>query len=68
MCLGEVVSGQQGGSGFKRPLDQAAGTLLVHCEEIIDSAEFVSFTLHGKDLDKKDFFGKSDPYFGECFL
>ena len=39
------------------------GTLTVVTEEIGDSSSELFLTLGGSGLDKKDLFGKSDPYF-----
>jgi len=39
-----------------------AGTITVIAEEIKESNAEVTFALAGKNLDKKDLFGKSDPY------
>ena len=58
--LGEVMAGQS--RGFSRTLKRG-GEMFVHAEEVSDNNNLVTFTLQGKDLDKKDFFGKSDPFF-----
>ena len=58
--LGEVMAGQNG--GFSRPLERG-GVMFVHAEEISANKNMVTFTLEGRNLDKKDFFGKSDPFF-----
>ena len=43
-------------------LQKSAGILLIRAEEVSDSKDVVTFCLSGKGLDKKDWFGKSDPY------
>ncbi|KAI8827199.1 KIAA1599 protein-like protein [Fimicolochytrium jonesii] len=40
-----------------------AGYLRVAAEEVTDSKSVIKMTFHGQKLDKKDFFGKSDPFF-----
>lgn len=59
--LGEIVSA---GSEFKRSLQHVKhGEISIRCEEIIDNQDYYTFEFHGEGLDRKDFFGKSDPYF-----
>jgi len=41
---------------------KSAGTITVVAEEVKESNAEVTFALAGKNLDKKDLFGKSDPY------
>ncbi|XP_062500669.1 copine-3-like [Corticium candelabrum] len=41
---------------------QVRGTLHVSCEEMAESKANIQFHMRGENLDKKDFFGKSDPY------
>ncbi|XP_037082721.1 copine-8-like, partial [Pollicipes pollicipes] len=59
--LGELVSQRSsqlkllGGPG-------GLGTLLVHAEELISSKEHAHLQFHAIKLDKKDWWGKSDPY------
>ncbi|RXG67368.1 Synaptotagmin-3 [Armadillidium vulgare] len=57
--LGEIMACQ--GSQFKRPLSNG-GTLIVSGEEVSGSNEIVTLNVAAKDLDKKDFLGKSDPF------
>ena len=57
------MSGQS--KGFSRKLSESCGVLCISCEEIIESNEYVTFKLTGKNLDKKDLFGKSDPFYGK---
>lgn len=58
--LGEIMAGQS--RGFSRTLNRG-GQLFVHAEEVAVTNNLVTFTLQGRNLDKKDFFGKSDPFF-----
>lgn len=58
--LGEVMAGQS--RGFSRTLARG-GEIFVYAEEIASTNNLVTFSLQGRDLDKKDFFGKSDPFF-----
>jgi len=58
--LGEVMAGQS--QGFSRSFANG-GDLFVYAEEMANNNDLVTFTLEGKKLDKKDFFGKSDPFF-----
>ncbi len=63
--LGGIVSS---GREFSAPLkDGPAGsgksTITVVAEELEVNKELIKMQLAGKGLDKKDFFGKSDPYF-----
>ena len=44
-------------------LKSGTGSIIIHAEEINEGQnESIKFCIHGKDLDKKDFFGKSDPF------
>jgi hypothetical protein len=39
------------------------GTITIHAEEVNEGqTESMRFIVHGRGLDKKDFFGKSDPF------
>jgi len=58
--LGEIMAGQS--RGFSRTFPNG-GVIFVHAEEIATNNDLVTFSLEGKDLDKKDLFGKSDPFF-----
>lgn len=58
--LGEVMAGQS--RGFSRTLARG-GEIFVYAEEIATTNNLVTFRLQGRDLDSKDFFGKSDPFF-----
>jgi len=60
--LGQVVSA----STFTKPLTNKkaskAGTITIHAEEVAQSKKYLTIQFAGKHLDKKDLFGKSDPY------
>ena len=60
--LGQVVSA----STFTKPLvnkkKSNSGTITVHAEEVTQSKKYLTIQFAGSHLDKKDFFGKSDPY------
>jgi len=61
--LGEIVGHQ--GSIFKRPLainNRQKGFILIKPEELDSSKDAVIMQFNGRKLDKKDFFGKSDPF------
>ncbi|ESO91349.1 hypothetical protein LOTGIDRAFT_209681 [Lottia gigantea] len=61
--LGEIVGSH--GSCLKRKLVGPAtdnGAIIVRAEEILACKEVINMHIKGSDLDKKDFFGKSDPY------
>ncbi|XP_063053858.1 copine-8 [Engraulis encrasicolus] len=62
--LGEVVGSL--GSRMERPLmgipGKNCGTIIVTAEELSNCRESVLLQFCGNKLDKKDFFGKSDPF------
>ncbi|XP_054911375.1 copine-8 isoform X2 [Poeciliopsis prolifica] len=62
--LGEVVGSQ--GSRLEKPLGgiqgKKCGTIIVKAEELNNCRESVMIQFCGTKLDKKDFFGKSDPF------
>ncbi|XP_062857934.1 copine-8 [Trichomycterus rosablanca] len=62
--LGEVVGSP--GSRMERPLmgipGKNCGTIIVKAEELVNCRESVLLQFCGNNLDKKDFFGKSDPF------
>ncbi|XP_068611522.1 copine-8 isoform X1 [Brachionichthys hirsutus] len=62
--LGEVVGSL--GSRFDKPLGgipgKKCGTIIVKAEELNNCRESVMMQFCGNKLDKKDFFGKSDPF------
>lgn len=58
--LGEVLAVQS--KGFVRNLSKG-GKIFVHAEELSSNTDIVTLRFEGKDLDSKDFFGKSDPFF-----
>ena len=46
-----------------RDLGGQKGTITIHAEEIDEGQkESMRFIIYGRNLDKKDFFGKSDPF------
>ncbi|TPX62249.1 hypothetical protein PhCBS80983_g00457 [Powellomyces hirtus] len=63
--LAAIVSAS--GQAIQKPLEhpqrKKAGYIKVVAEEQTDLKHVIKMTFHGRDLDKKDFFGKSDPYF-----
>ena len=60
--LGQVVSAGK----FTKPLlskhGSEAGTITIHAEEVVQSRKHLTIQFSGANLDKKDIFGKSDPY------
>ena len=58
--LGEIMAAQS--KGFMRNLSKG-GKIFVHAEELSSNRDTVTLRFVGKELDKKDFFGKSDPFF-----
>ncbi|XP_012938901.1 copine-8 [Aplysia californica] len=61
--LGELVSAP--GSRFERRLEGPSarrGSIMVRCEEVSTCKDEVIIQMKGTHLDKKDFFGKSDPF------
>ena len=63
MALGEIVSSPE--SRLQRPVvinGQRRGTITVLAEEISQNNDAVDFQIRANKLDKKDFFGKSDPF------
>uniref|UniRef100_A0A914WI52 Copine-3 n=1 Tax=Plectus sambesii TaxID=2011161 RepID=A0A914WI52_9BILA len=59
--LGEIVSSQKLHRPLKGPKPNS-GTITICAEELQNCKEKVTFSLSARDLDKKDFFGKSDPF------
>ncbi|KAH3880662.1 copine-8-like isoform X2 [Dreissena polymorpha] len=60
--LGELVAA---GGNFEKPLigqGRNNGKIIVRAEELINCKETMHMQFQGIKLDKKDFFGKSDPY------
>ena len=58
--LAEIVASQS--KGFSRKLSGRGGTIHILSEELSSNKEEVTFNFYAQKLDKKDFFGKSDPY------
>uniref|UniRef100_A0A452R5B1 Copine family member 9 n=1 Tax=Ursus americanus TaxID=9643 RepID=A0A452R5B1_URSAM len=64
LALGEVIGGQ--GSRVERHLTgvpgKKCGTILLTAEELSNCRDIATMQLCANKLDKKDFFGKSDPF------
>eukprot|EP00096_Caligus_rogercresseyi_P007831 TRINITY_DN2592_c0_g1_i2.p1 TRINITY_DN2592_c0_g1~~TRINITY_DN2592_c0_g1_i2.p1 ORF type:complete len:543 (-),score=173.90 TRINITY_DN2592_c0_g1_i2:737-2365(-) len=62
--MAEVVTGGSFGSVYSKELTgkKKKSKLFVSVEELPESKEEISFILSAHDLDKKDFFGKGDPF------
>merc|ERR1719225_222062 len=60
VSLAEVVASQS--RGFSRKLMGRGGKIHILSEELSSNKEEVTFNFYAQKLDKKDFFGKSDPY------
>ncbi|XP_046858060.1 copine-7-like isoform X2 [Xenia sp. Carnegie-2017] len=60
--LGQIVSRKSFTEKLIIKDKKNAGTITVVAEELNDSNEIVQLLFHGKNLDKKDILGKSDPY------
>merc|ERR1711892_690780 len=58
--LGEIMSQQC--KGFAKKLTKG-GKLFVHAEELSSNKDLIHMKFDGSQLDNKDFFGKSDPFF-----
>lgn len=57
--LGQVVSC----SPYTKTLSRGgSGSITVSAEELSEAGEIITFNFSGENLDKKDFFGLSDPY------
>ncbi|XP_071534186.1 copine-8-like isoform X2 [Panulirus ornatus] len=57
--LGEIMAYQ--GSQLSRTIS-GGGILMIEGDEVSSSKEVITMNMSGADLDKKDFFGKSDPF------
>ncbi|NXI06272.1 CPNE9 protein, partial [Pachycephala philippinensis] len=64
VALGEVIGSQRG--RLERPLmgvpGKRCGTILLLAEELSNCRDIITMQLCANKLDKKDFFGKSDPF------
>ncbi|XP_066469100.1 copine-9 [Tiliqua scincoides] len=64
VALGEVIGSQRG--RLERPLTgvqgKKCGTILLSAEELSNCRDIITMQLCANKLDKKDFFGKSDPF------
>lgn len=61
--LGTIVSASQFVSVIQDAPKTKGGKIYVVAEELTTSKEVVTMQLRAEKLDKKDFFGKSDPFF-----
>uniref|UniRef100_A0A8D2NFV5 Copine family member 9 n=1 Tax=Zonotrichia albicollis TaxID=44394 RepID=A0A8D2NFV5_ZONAL len=65
VALGEVIGSQRGpptAVGQKGVPGKRCGTILLLAEELSNCRDIVTMQLCANKLDKKDFFGKSDPF------
>ena len=60
VSLAEIVAAQS--KGFSRNLNGKGGAIQILSEEVSNNKDEVTFTFTASNLDKKDLFGKSDPY------
>ena len=60
--MGSIVSSKQFSAVLRSKTNKGAGTCFVTAEEITSNKEIVKLHFAAKDLDKKDFLGKSDPF------
>nr|XP_020651069.1 copine-9 [Pogona vitticeps] len=64
VALGEIIGSQRG--RLERPLTgvpgKKCGTIILFAEELSNCRDIVTMQLCANKLDKKDFFGKSDPF------
>eukprot|EP01028_Stygiella_incarcerata_P010832 TRINITY_DN583_c0_g3_i2.p1 TRINITY_DN583_c0_g3~~TRINITY_DN583_c0_g3_i2.p1 ORF type:complete len:558 (-),score=147.73 TRINITY_DN583_c0_g3_i2:982-2655(-) len=49
-------------ANLMRPGKKDKGQIIIRCEELSELNDVIVFEIEGRKLDKKDFFGKSDPY------
>ena len=59
--LGEIVSREK--SLFKKLDGVSTGNIEIRAEEVMVNNDLLTLEFNATKLDKKDFFGKSDPYF-----
>jgi len=60
--MASLVSAKQYNAVLRNKANKGAGKVFVVTEEVTASKEIVKLHFAAKDLDKKDFFGKSDPF------
>lgn len=60
--MASIVSSKQFSAVLRSKSNKGAGTCFITAEEVTSNKEWVKLQLGAKDLDKKDFFGKSDPF------
>eukprot|EP00057_Strongylocentrotus_purpuratus_P002542 XP_003724722.1 PREDICTED: copine-8 [Strongylocentrotus purpuratus] len=64
MTLGEILGSANNKVERKLiyPNNQPCGSIIISAEEVSDCKDETQLRFRGRKLDKKDFFGKSDPY------
>ena len=60
--LGQVVSARRFTQSLLSKKGSEAGTITIHAEEVVQNRNSLTLQFAGNNLDKKDMFGKSDPY------
>jgi len=60
--MASIVSSKQFSAVLRSKTNKGAGTCFITAEEVTSNKEWVKLQFGAKDLDKKDFFGKSDPF------
>ena len=60
--LGQIVSASTYTKSLISKRSNEAGTITIQAEEVVQSRENLTIQFAGNHLDKKDMFGKSDPY------
>lgn len=60
--LGQLVSSQTYSKALQSSKAKNAGTITITAEEMVTNHDVIDFTFRASKLDKKDLFGKSDPF------
>ena len=60
--LGQIVSSSNYTKHLMSKRSHELGTITIHAEEVVQSRQYLKLQFSGSHLDKKDMFGKSDPY------
>ena len=60
--MASIVSSKQFSAVLRSKANKGAGTCFITSEEVTSSPKLVKLQFGAKDLDKKDLFGKSDPF------
>ena len=60
--MASIVSSKQYSAVLRSKSNKGAGTCFVTSEEVTSNKEILKLQFSAKDLDKKDFLGKSDPF------